>query len=78
MKVIAACPKQANEQLAKASQGKTPPLPCRVTVFEAKDGKVQIMRLNTGLLAKGMQGETAKVLAQVAAEEEALLQGIVP
>lgn len=77
MKVIAACPKDANEQLAKASQGKAPPLPCRVTVFEAKDGKVQVMRLNTGMLAKGTQGDTAKVLAQVAAEEEAVLQGIV-
>ncbi len=77
LKVISACPKDANEQLAKASQGKTPPLPCRMTVFETKDGKVQIMRLNTGILAKGMQGEAAKVLAQVAAEEEAVLQGVV-
>ncbi len=77
MKVIAACPKDANEQLAKASQGKAPPLPCRVTVFEAKDGKIQVMRLNTGLLAKGTQGDTARVLAQVAAEEEAVLAGIV-
>lgn len=77
MKVIAACPKDANEQLAKASQGKAPPLPCRVTVFEAKDGKIQVMRLNTGMLAKGTQGDTAKVLAQVAGEEEAVLQGIV-
>jgi uncharacterized protein (DUF302 family) len=77
MKVIATCPKDANEQLAKASQGKAPPLPCRVTVFEAKDGKIQVMRLNTGMLAKGTQGETAKVLAQIAAEEEAVLQGIV-
>lgn len=77
MKVIPACPKDANEQLAKASQGKAPPLPCRVTVFEAKDGKVQVMRLNTGMLAKAMQGESAKVLAQVAGEEEAVMQGIV-
>lgn len=77
MKVIATCPKDANEQLAKASEGKAPPLPCRVTVFEGKDGKVQVMRLNTGMLAKGMQGDTAKVLAKVASEEEAVLQGIV-
>ncbi len=77
MKVIAACPKDANEQLARASQGKAPPLPCRITVFEAKDGKIQVMRLNTGMLAKGMQGDTAKVLAQIAAEEEAVLAGVV-
>jgi len=77
MKVVAACPKDANEQLAKASQGKAPPLPCRLTVFEGKDGKVQVMRLNTGMLAKGVQGDAAKVLAQIAGEEEAVLQGVV-
>lgn len=76
MKVIAACPRGANEQLAKASQGKAPPLPCRVTVFEAKDGKIQVLRLNTGMLAKATQGDTSRVLAQIAAEEEAVLQGI--
>ncbi len=48
-----------------------------MTVFEAKDGKVQVMRLNTGMLAKGMQGDVAKVLAQIAGEEEAVLQGVV-
>ncbi len=77
IRVVYACPKDANERLAKASEGKAPPLPCRYTVFEGKDGKVQVMRLNTGNLAKGMQGETAKVLAWVAEEEEALLKGIV-
>jgi len=77
MKVVAACPKDANEQLAMASQGKAPPLPCRLTVFEAKDGKIQVMRLNTGMLAKGLQGDAAKVMAQIAGEEEAVLQGVV-
>lgn len=77
MKVIATCPKEANEQLARASQGKAPPLPCRLTVFETKDGKIQVMRLNTGMLAKGTHGDTARVLSQIAAEEEAVLQGIV-
>lgn len=77
MKVIPACPAGANDRLAKASQGKVPPLPCRITVFEGKDGKIQVMHFNTGLFAKGMQGEAAKVMAELAQEEEAMLKGIV-
>ncbi|MCS6785448.1 MAG: DUF302 domain-containing protein [Thiobacillaceae bacterium] len=76
MKVIFACPKDANERLAKAAEGKLPPLPCRITVFENKDGKVQVMRMHTGNVAKAVQGEAAKVLAQVATEEEAVLKAI--
>lgn len=76
MKVIFACPKDANAQLNHASQGKLPPLPCRLTVFENKEGKTQVMRMNTGNLAKAVQGEAAKVLAQIASEEEAVLKTI--
>lgn len=76
MKVIFACPKGANDQLNRASGGKLPPLPCRLTVFETKEGKIQVMRMNTGNLAKAVQGEAAKVLAQLASEEEAVLKAI--
>lgn len=76
MKVIFACPKDANDQLNRASGGKLPPLPCRLTVFETKEGKTQVMRMNTGNLARAVQGEAAKVLAQVASEEEAVLKAI--
>lgn len=76
MKVIFACPKDANEQLNRASQGKLPPLPCRLTVFENKEGKTQVMRMNTGNMARAVQGDAAKVLAQVASEEEAVLKAI--
>ncbi len=77
MKVIPTCPAGANDKLAKASQGKAPPLPCRITVFEAKDGTTQVMRFNSELIAKGMQGDAAKVMADVGAEELAMLKGIV-
>lgn len=76
MKVLFACPKEANEQLHRASGGKLPPLPCRLTVFESKEGKTQVMRMNTSNLAKAVQGEASKVLAQVAGEEEAVLKSI--
>jgi uncharacterized protein (DUF302 family) len=76
MKVLHGCPAGANDKVAKAGQGKVPPLPCRYTVYDDKDGKARIIKLNTSLIAKASQGEVAKVIAEVAAEEDALLQGI--
>jgi uncharacterized protein (DUF302 family) len=77
MKVLATCPKDANERLAKASQGKLPLLPCRVTVFEGKDGKAYVVRMNTALLARGLKDEPAKVMAEIADEESAVFKDIV-
>lgn len=77
MKVMHGCPAGANDKMAKAGQGKAPPLPCRYTIYDDKDGKARIIKLNTGLIAKASQGEVAKVMADVAAEEDALLQGII-
>ena len=76
MKVISLCPAGANEKVAKASGGKTPPLPCRATVFDGKDGKIYVMRMNLANMAKTMQGDLAKAMAEVAAEEEALYKDI--
>lgn len=77
MKVVPACPKDANERLAKVSGGKLPALPCRVTVFEAKDGKTYLVRMNTAMLARGLKDEPARVMAEIAAEEAAVLKDIV-
>lgn len=77
MKVQEACPAGFNERLSKAGDGKLPPHPCRFTVFEGRDGKTYVTRLNSGLLAKGLQGEPAKLMAFIGADEEAILKGIV-
>lgn len=77
MKTVSTCPPNANERLAKASAGKLPPLPCRYTVFEGQDGKIYVVRMNTPILAKTLQGDAAKVMLDIAAEEDALLKGIV-
>lgn len=77
MKVIPLCPAGANEKVAKAGGGKTPPLPCRVTVFDGKDGKIYLMRMNLSNLAKTMQGELATAIGEVAAEEDALYKDII-
>ncbi|MBU1665944.1 MAG: DUF302 domain-containing protein [Gammaproteobacteria bacterium] len=76
MKALGLCPAGANERVTKASGGKAPPLPCRTTVFETADGKINVVRLNLHTLAKGMQGDLSKVLGELAAEEDALYKGI--
>jgi len=76
MKVIELCPAGANEKVAKAAGGKAPPLPCRATVFDGKDGKLYVMRMNLTNLAKTLQGDLAKAMAEVGAEEEALYKSI--
>lgn len=77
MKVIPTCPRDANERIAKTTAGKAPPLPCRITVFADKNGKVNLIRLNTANFAKAAKGELAALMAEIAAEEETLLKGIV-
>ena len=76
MKVISLCPAGANEKVAKAAGGKAPPLPCRATVFDGKDGKLYVMRMNLTNLAKTLPPELAKAMAEVGAEEEALYKNI--
>lgn len=77
MKIIPTCPAQANDKIVKASAGKAPPLPCRSTVFEDKDGKTMVVRMNTSNMAKLMQdANLAKALAEIGAEEDALYLNI--
>ncbi len=76
MKVIPLCPVGAAERVVKASAGKAPPLPCRSTVFEGADGKINVIRLNLHTLARGMKGDLSQVLAEIAADEDALYKGI--
>ena len=77
MKVVPLCPAGANEKVAKASGGKTPPLPCRATVFDGKDGKIYVMRMNLANMAKTLPGDLGKAMAEVAVEEDALYKDIV-
>lgn len=77
MKIIPTCPPKANERIAKAGSGKAPPLPCRVTVFEGKDGKTMVVRMNTTNMSKLVpDASLARALAEIGAEEEALFKTI--
>lgn len=76
MKVIMACPAGFNDRLARAGQGKLPPHPCRLTVFEGRDGKTYVVKMNSALFAKGLQGEAGKLMGDIATDEDAILKGI--
>jgi uncharacterized protein (DUF302 family) len=76
MKLINLCPAGANEKISKAGGGKTPALPCRATVFDGQDGKLYVMRMNLTNLSKTLQGDLAKAMAEVGAEEEALYKAL--
>jgi uncharacterized protein (DUF302 family) len=76
MKVVSLCPEGAAERVAKAGAGKAPPLPCRVTVFESGDGKINVVHLNLHTLSKGLKGDLSKVLGELAVEEDALYKPI--
>ena len=76
MKVIHLCPPNANEKVAKAAGGKAPALPCRATVFDGKDGQRYVVRMNLSNLAKTLQGDLAKAMTEVGAEEDALYKDI--
>jgi len=81
IKVVPTCPPEANQRLAHISQilGKPiPPLPCRITVLTDKDGQVQVIKMNTAHLARAAKNDQlARVMGEIAAEEEAMLKGIV-
>ena len=81
IKVIPTCPPETNQRLARISQasGKPiPPLPCRITVLIDKDGHVQVIKMNTAHLARAAKfDQLARVMGEIAAEEEAMLKGIV-
>ena len=52
-------------------------MPCRFAIYEGKDGKVHIAKLNTGLLGKVFGGTVAEVMGgKVAADEEKMLRSV--
>lgn len=52
-------------------------MPCRFSIFEDKNGKVRIAKLNTGLMGKLMGGIVAEVMGgNVAADEEKILRAV--
>ena len=53
-------------------------MPCRTAVYETSDGKVIISRMNSGLVSKVFGGVVAKVMAQASADNEVILEVVLP
>jgi uncharacterized protein (DUF302 family) len=51
-------------------------MPCRIGVFENKDGEVFISRMNIGLMSKLFGGKIETVMGKVADEENRMLEGV--
>lgn len=51
-------------------------MPCRIGVFEDKDGEVFISRMNIRLMSKLFGGTIETVMGKVAGEESRMLEGI--
>lgn len=74
-KVIPMCKKDLAEALLKTqTQHRAAPfVPCRVSVFEGKDGNIYIAKPNTELLAQMATPVFAPLLQQFVAEEKRVL-----
>lgn len=52
-------------------------MPCRVAIYQKKDGKVYVSRLNSGLMGKMMKGVVPEVMGVAARETEEILQAVI-
>ncbi len=52
-------------------------MPCRVAVYEAKDGKVYVSRMNAGLVSSVLGKKIKKVMAEAGNENEAILASVI-
>jgi uncharacterized protein (DUF302 family) len=52
-------------------------MPCRLSVYEDKSGKVFVSGMNMGLMSKMFGGNIAKVMAGVAEEEHNILKSVI-
>jgi len=78
MKIIGMChPSLAEAVLLAQQKAQVPPsLTCRYSVYQGLDGKVYVLRFNTGLMAQMSQGEVAAALANLAREEDAVMASV--
>lgn len=78
MKILGMChPALAEAVLTAQQKAQLPPsLTCRYSVFEGLDGKIYVMRFNTGLMAQLSNGEVATALTNLAREEDAVLSTV--
>lgn len=75
MKILGMClPTLAEAVLVAQQKTQAPPsLTCRYSVYQGFDGKVYVMRFNSGLM---LQGEVATALSNLSKEEDAVIASV--
>jgi len=51
-------------------------MPCRLSIYETKDGKVKVSRMNTGLVSKMFGGTVTKVMADATKQSEKIVSSV--
>ncbi len=79
VKVISICQPDYAFQVLEKDENKriSAIMPCRIGVYQTSEGKVYISEMNIPLMSKMFGPVVAKAMASVAAEEDAMLEGIV-
>jgi uncharacterized protein (DUF302 family) len=79
VKVFSMChPGHANKILSSNDERLVSALmPCRVAIYETKDGKTHISRLNAALFSKLLSRNIKNIMGQVASENEIILEPVI-
>ncbi len=52
-------------------------MPCRIAIYEAKDGKTYLAEMNMGLMSKMFGGIIARIIGKVSQEEQAMIEPLI-
>jgi len=79
LKVISICNPKYALQVLEDDENKvfSAIMPCRIGIYQTTDGKVYISEMNILLMSKMFRPRVARAMASLAAEENAMLDGIV-
>jgi uncharacterized protein (DUF302 family) len=76
MKIFSVCKPDYAEKILNADDRKkiSSMMPCRLSIYEAKSGRVYIAAINIGLMSKMFGGITQEVMRDVAKEQKEMLK----
>jgi len=79
VKILSICQPTPAYNILKDDNNKkvTAIMPCRIGVYETKDGQTYISGMNIGLMSKMFGGNIAKVMGGVAEGEKKMLENII-
>lgn len=79
VKIISICNPHHAYNVLKFDENKkiTAIMPCRVGIYEKKDGQVYLSEMNIGFVSKMFGGTIAEVMSQVADEQHDLIKEII-